>query len=216
MKLYSYFRSSAAYRVRIALNLKSLQAEVIPVHLLKNGGEQHSAEYRQINPSELVPAWVEDATQGGFTLTQSLSILEYLEEKHPETALLPQDIEQRALIRAFSQSIACDIHPLNNLRVLQYLSGTLAVSDEQKTAWYRHWVETGFTGLEAQLKNSNGKFSFGETVTFADCCLVPQVYNALGFNIDLAAYPKIAAIYQYCNTLPAFQNAAPEAQADAA
>lgn len=216
MKLYSYFRSSAAYRVRIALNLKSLEAEVIPVHLLKNGGEQHSAEYRQINPSELVPAWVEDTHEGGFILTQSLSILEYLEEKHPETALLPQNIEQRALIRAFSQSIACDIHPLNNLRVLQYLSHILTVSDEQKSAWYKHWVETGFAGLETQLKNSNGKFCFGKTATFADCCLVPQVYNALRFNIDLAAYPKIAAIYQHCNTLPAFQNAAPEAQADAA
>ena len=216
MKLYSYFRSSAAYRVRIALNLKSLETEVIPVHLLKNGGEQHSAEYRQINPSELVPAWVEDAHEGGFILTQSLSILEYLEEQHPETALLPQDIEQRALIRAFSQSIACDIHPLNNLRVLQYLSHVLTVSDEQKSTWYKHWVETGFAGLEVQLKDSNGKFCFGETATFADCCLVPQVYNALRFNIDLAAYPKIAAIYQHCNTLPAFQNAAPEAQADAA
>lgn len=216
MKLYSYFRSSAAYRVRIALNLKGLEAEVVPVHLVKNGGEQHSAEYRLINPSELLPALVEDASEGGFTLSQSLSILEYLEEKHQEIALLPQNIEQRALIRAFSQNIACDIHPLNNLRVLQYLSGTLKVSDEQKSAWYKHWIEVGFNGLEAQLKDSNGKFCFGETATFADCCLVPQVYNALRFNIDLAAYPKIAAIYQYCNTLAAFQNAAPEAQADAA
>ena len=216
MKLYSYFRSSAAYRVRIALNLKGLQAEVVPVHLVKNGGEQHSAEYRQINPSELLPALVEDAHQGGFTLTQSFSILEYLEEKHPDIALLPQNVEQRALIRAFSQSIACDIHPLNNLRVLHYLSDTLTVSDEQKSAWYAHWIEVGFNGLEAQLKDSNGKFCFGETATFADCCLVPQVYNALRFNIDLAAYPKITAIYQHCNTLPAFQNAAPEAQDDAA
>lgn len=216
MKLYSYFRSSAAYRVRIALNLKGLQAEVVPVHLVKNGGEQHSAEYRQINPSELLPALVEDTHQGSFTLTQSFSILEYLEEKHPDTALLPQNVEQRALIRAFSQSIACDIHPLNNLRVLHYLSDTLTVSDEQKSAWYAHWIEVGFNGLEAQLKDSNGKFCFGETATFADCCLVPQVYNALRFNIDLAAYPKITAIYQHCNTLPAFQNAAPEAQADAA
>mgnify|MGYP001586820779 CR=1 FL=1 len=216
MKLYSYFRSSAAYRVRIALNLKGLEAEVIPVHLVKNGGEQHSAEYRQINPSELLPTLVEDASEGGFTLSQSLSILEYLEEKYPKTALLPQNIEQRALIRAFSQSIACDIHPLNNLRVLQYLSSTLMLSDEQKFAWYKHWVEVGFNGLEAQLKDSNYKFCFGETATFADCCLVPQVYNALRFNIDLTAYPKITAIYQYCNTLSAFQNAAPEAQADAA
>lgn len=216
MKLYSYFRSSAAYRIRIALNLKGLEAEVIPVHLVKNGGEQHSAEYRLINPSELIPTWMEDETEGGFTLTQSLSILEYLEEKHPEIALLSQNIEQRALIRAFSQNIASDIHPLNNLRVLQYLSGTLKVSDEQKSDWYQHWIDIGFNGLEAQLKDSNGKYCFGETATFADCCLVPQVYNALRFNIDLAAYPKISAIYQYCNTLPAFQNAAPEAQADAA
>lgn len=216
MKLYSYFRSSAAYRVRIALNLKGLDPEYIPVHLVKNGGEQHSPEYRQINPTELIPAWIEKNIQDDFTLTQSLSILEYLEEKYPDVALLPQDFQQRALIRAVSQSIACDIHPLNNLRVLQYLSNTLAISDEQKTTWYRHWIETGFKALEIQLKNSNGQFCFGETASFADCCLIPQVYNALRFKIDLALYPKIQAIYQHCNTLSAFQNAAPEAQADAA
>ena len=142
--------------------------------------------------------------------------LEYLEEKYPDVALLPQDFQQRALIRAVSQSIACDIHPLNNLRVLQYLSNTLAISDEQKTTWYRHWIETGFKALEIQLKNSNGQFCFGETASFADCCLIPQVYNALRFKIDLALYPKIQAIYQHCNTLSAFQNAAPETQADAA
>jgi len=138
VKLYSYFRSSAAYRVRITLNLKKLEAEVIPIHLLKNGGEQHSAAYRQINPSGLVPALAEADAEQGFALTQSLSILEYLDEKFTDTALLPKDIRQRALIRAFSQSIACDIHPLNNLRVLQYLSATLEVSDEQKAAWYAH------------------------------------------------------------------------------
>lgn len=216
MKLYSYFRSSAAYRVRIALNLKKLEADIIPIHLLKNGGEQHSAAYRQINPSELVPALLEANAEQGFTLTQSLSILEYLDEKFTDTALLPKDIQQRALIRAFSQSIACDIHPLNNLRVLQYLSAALEVSDKQKTAWYTHWVEVGFTGLEAQLKHSNGQFCFGNSASFADCCLIPQVYNALRFNIDLSAYPKIQSIYTHCNTLSTFQNAAPEAQADAA
>ncbi|MBL8322084.1 MAG: maleylacetoacetate isomerase [Acinetobacter sp.] len=216
MKLYSYFRSSAAYRVRIALNLKKLEADVIPIHLLKNGGEQYSAAYRQINPSGLVPALLEADAEQGFTLTQSLSILEYLDEKFTDTALLPKDIRQRALIRAFSQSIACDIHPLNNLRVLQYLSAALEVSDEQKAAWYAHWVEAGFAGLEAQLENSNGQFCFGSSPSFADCCLIPQVYNALRFNIDLSAYPKIQSIYAHCNTLSAFQNAAPEAQADAA
>ena len=153
MKLYSYFRSSAAYRVRIALNLKGLDPEYISVHLVKNGGEQHSPEYRQINPTELIPAWIEKNIPDEFTLTQSLSILEYLEEKYPDVALLPQDFQQRALIRAVSQSIACDIHPLNNLRVLQYLSNTLAISDEQKTTWYRHSIETGFKALEIQLKN---------------------------------------------------------------
>lgn len=211
MKLYGYFRSSAAYRVRIALNLKALDADLIPIHLVKNGGEQHSEAYRQINPSELVPAWVED----DFTLTQSLSILEYLQEKYPENALLPQDLQQRALIRAFSQSIACDIHPINNLRVLQYLTGTLNISDEAKTEWYKHWVLLGFQALEAQLGQSNGKFCFGDAPSFADCCLIPQVYNAKRFHLDLSAFPKIEAIYQHCNSLSAFQQAAPEAQTDA-
>ncbi len=212
MQLYTYFRSSAAYRVRIALNLKGLNAELIPVHLVNNGGEQHSDAYKAVNPSELVPSWIED----DFKLGQSLSILEYLEEQHPDLALLPQDAQQRALVRAFSLAIACDIHPLNNLRVLQYLTGTLQVTDEQKTTWYKHWVETGFKALEALLADSNGKFCFGEQVTIADCCLIPQVYNALRFNIDLSVYPKITSIYQHCNTLVAFQNAVPEAQQEAA
>lgn len=212
MKLYTYFRSSAAYRVRIALNLKGLVAEQVPVHLVNNGGEQHNEAYRQVNPSELVPT----LTEGDFALGQSLSIIEYLDEKHIDTALLPQDLQQRAQVRAFSLSIACDIHPVNNLRVLQYLAGTLQVTDEQKSAWYKHWVITGFAALEAQLAQSNGKFCFGEQATLADCCLIPQVYNAKRFNIDLSAYPKIESIYAHCNTLTAFQNAAPEAQAEAA
>ena len=171
MKLYTYFRSSAAYRVRIALNLKELKAEHIPVHLVNNGGEQHSETFRRVNPGELVPALIED----DFTLTQSLSMIEYLEEKFPETPLLPKNLQQRALIRAFSLNIACDIHPLNNLRVLQYLSKTLNASDEQKTEWYRHWVITGLKALEAQLTHSNGQFCFGNQPSLADCCLIPQV-----------------------------------------
>lgn len=211
MKLYSYFRSSAAYRVRIALNLKGLDADIQSVHLVKNGGEQHLAAYHEIHPSGLVPAWVED----DFTLTQSLAILEYLEEKYPVPALLPQDLQQRGWIRAFAQSIACDLHPLNNLRVLQYLTGTLHISDDAKTEWYKHWLILGFQSLEAQLIHSQGKFCFGDRPSFADCCLIPQVYNAKRFNIDLTDFPKIIAIEQHCNTLPAFQKAAPEAQADA-
>lgn len=212
MKLYTYFRSSAAYRVRIALNLKGLTVEQVPVHLINNGGEQHSSQYRQINPNELVPALAD----GNFVLSQSLSILEYLEESFPEIALLPQNLQQRALIRAFSLNIACDMHPLNNLRVLQYLSNTLQVSDEQKNQWYKNWIITGFRSLETQLEDSNGKFCFGDQPTFADCCLIPQIYNALRFNIELLAYPKIQSIYNHCNTLQAFQKAAPEMQPDAA
>ncbi|WP_298144275.1 maleylacetoacetate isomerase [uncultured Acinetobacter sp.] len=211
MKLYTYFRSSAAYRVRIALNLKGLEAEQVPVHLVNNGGEQHSETYRQVNPSELVPT----LTEGDFALGQSLSIIEYLDEKYTDTALLPQDLQQRAQVRAFSLSIACDIHPVNNLRVLQYLAGTLQVTDEQKNAWYKHWVEVGFNTLEALLTQSNGQYCFGEQATLADCCLIPQVYNALRFNVDLSAYPKIQSIYAHCNTLKAFQQAAPEAQPEA-
>ena len=212
MKLYTYFRSSAAYRVRIALNLKGLACEQIAVHLTHEGGEQHSEVYRQINPSELVPTLID----AEFTLNQSLSILEYLDEKFPAMPLLPQDLQQRARIRALSLSIACDIHPLNNLRVLQYLTESLHLTDEQKKQWYRNWVITGFKALEAQLEHSNGQFCFGQQPTMADCCLIPQVYNALRFDIDLSAYPKIQSIYQHCNTLAAFQKAAPDMQPDAA
>ena len=211
MKLYSYFRSSAAYRVRIALNLKGLPAEIVPVHLVKNGCEQFCADYRQPNSSELVPTLIDDT----FALSQSLSILEYLDEKYPEPALLPKQIQQRALIRAFSQNIACDIHPLNNLRVLQYLQNVFALSEGEKSTWYKHWIELGMRSLEAQLTESNGQFCFGEQATFADCCLIPQVYNAKRFNIDVSAFPKIESIYQHCMTLDAFQQAAPEAQIDA-
>lgn len=210
MKLYSYFRSSAAFRVRIALNLKGLSYDTQAVHLLKQGGEQHSAEYVAINPSELVPTLLDQQ----YVLTQSLSILEYLEEAYPKTALLPQNLQQRAQIRAFAQHIACEIHPLNNLRVLQYLEQTLAVSNTEKTAWYQHWIKLGFHSLEQQLQQSNGQYCFGEQASFADCCLIPQVYNAKRFQIDLTEYPKIQSIYTHCMQLAAFQQAAPEQQAD--
>ncbi|USA45096.1 maleylacetoacetate isomerase [Acinetobacter sp. C26M] len=208
MKLYSYFRSSAAYRVRIALNLKALPYETEAVHLVKN--EQQLASYRTLNPSQLVPTLL-DQDQ---TFTQSLSILEYLEERYPAKALLPKDLIERAKVRAFAQSITCDIHPINNLRVLKYLQNDLAISNEQKTLWYRHWILEGFHSLEMQLQHSNGQFCFGSQPTFADCCLIPQVYNAKRFKIDLSAFPKIESIYQHCLTLPAFLNATPEQQPD--
>jgi len=208
MKLYSYFRSSAAYRVRIALNLKALPYETEAVHLVKN--EQQLASYRALNSSQLVPTLL-DQDQ---TFTQSLSILEYLEERYPAKALLPKDLVERAKVHAFAQSIACDIHPINNLRVLKYLQNDLAISNEQKTLWYRHWILEGFHSLEMQLQHSNGQFCFGSQPTFADCCLIPQVYNAKRFKIDLSAFPKIESIYQHCLTLPAFLNATPEQQPD--
>ncbi|MCH7304164.1 maleylacetoacetate isomerase [Acinetobacter sp. NIPH 1869] len=208
MKLYSYFRSSAAYRVRIALNLKALPYETEAVHLVKN--EQQLASYRALNPSQLVPTLLDQDQP----LTQSLSILEYLEERYPAKALLPKDLIERAKVRAFAQSIACDIHPINNLRVLKYLQNDLAISNEQKTLWYRHWILEGFHSLEMQLQHSNGQFCFGSQPTFADCCLIPQVYNAKRFKIDLSAFPKIESIYQHCLTLPAFLNATPEQQPD--
>lgn len=208
MKLYSYFRSSAAYRVRIALNLKEITYETQPVHLVKN--EQQQEQYVALNPSQLVPTLI-DQDQA---LSQSLSILEYLEEQYPVSPLLPKDSIERAKVRAFAQVIACDIHPLDNLRVLKYLKNDLAVSDEQKNQWYQHWIIEGFKSLEKQLQHSNGHFCFGTQATIADCCLIPQVYNAKRFKIDLSAFPKIESIYQHCLTLPAFLHAAPEQQPD--
>jgi len=211
MQLYSYFRSSAAYRVRIALNIKGIDYSIIPVHLLKNGGEQHGAVYRQINASELVPTWVDDSV----TLGQSMSILEYLEERYSSPALLPFDYAERAQVRSFAQAICCDIHPLNNLRVLKYLVDEVGMDVKQKQQWYQHWVEQGFQSLETQLTQSNGQFCFGQQPSFADCCLIPQVYNALRFDINLSKFSKIQSIYQHCMTIPAFIQAAPEQQVDA-
>lgn len=213
MKLYTYFRSSAAYRVRIALNLKGLPYEAVPVHLLRNGGEQRQADYLALNPAGLVPA-LED---GGALLTQSLAIIEYLDETHPQPPLLPGDALGRACIRALAQAIACDIHPINNLRVLQYLSRELGASEEQKTAWYRHWVEEGLAAVEAMLAQAprSGRFCFGDTPTLADICLVPQVFNAQRFKCNTAHIPTVLRIAEACEALEAFRLAAPANQPDA-
>ena len=213
-KLYTYFRSSAAYRVRIALALKGVAHEAIRVHLARNGGEQHSPAYRDKNPQGLVPAFELDE---GTVLTQSLAIIEYLDETQPGPALLPADAVGRARVRAIAQGIACDIHPINNLRVLQYLGGQLGATQEQKDAWYHHWIATGLQGLEAMLAGhpDTDRFCHGDTPTLADCCVVPQLFNARRFNCPLDAYPTLLRIDAACAELPAFQQAAPGAQADA-
>ncbi|SDM41375.1 maleylacetoacetate isomerase [Oryzisolibacter propanilivorax] len=215
-KLYSYFRSSAAYRVRIALALKGLPYETVPVHLLRDGGEQHGAAYRAANPQALVPAL--QTEDGGPLLTQSLAIIEYLDEAHGGPPLLPAAPLARARVRALAQAVACDLHPLNNLRVLRYLKRDLGVSDEQKNAWYAHWVALGLGAVEQMLAGSpdTGRFCHGEAPGLADCCLVPQIYNAQRFGCPLDAYPTIGRIVAACNALPAFQQAAPERQPDAA
>ncbi len=212
MKLYTYFRSSAAYRVRIALNLKGLPYEAVPVHLVRHGGEQLADEYRAVNPSALVPSLQDD----GATITQSMAIIEYLEETHPAIPLLPSAPLERARVRELAQMVACDIHPLDNLRVLRYLVRTLGVGDDAKNDWYRHWIREGFAALEAQLaRGPAGRFCHGDAPTIADCFLVPQVYNAQRFDIDLAAWPRIVAINDACAQLPAFVAAHPAQQPDA-
>ncbi len=211
MKLYSYHRSSAAYRVRIALNLKGLPYEYLPVNLRQ--GEQRAAPFRAINAQELVPVLCDD--RGAFT--QSLAILEYLEERYPEPALLPHAPEARARVRAIALAIACDIHPLDNLRVLQYLTGTLGASEEAKNNWYRHWIELGLSALEAQLASdpATGPFCHGALPTFADICLIPQLANARRVPLPLDAYPTLLGIEAACAALPAFAAAAPPRQPDA-
>ncbi|HTT00578.1 MAG TPA: maleylacetoacetate isomerase [Steroidobacteraceae bacterium] len=212
LQLYTYFRSSAAYRVRIALNLKSLSFEAVPVHLLRGGGEQHDAAFVARSPAHLIPV----LRDGALTLTQSLAIIEYLEETHPEPALLPRSPAQRAQVRAIALGIACDIHPLNNLRVIKYLEKTLAASPEQRTAWSRHWIEAGFAAIERLLeKAGTERFCFGDAPSLADCCLVPQVFNAKRIGCALDSYPRIVRIYEHCARLPPFERAAPGAQSDA-
>ena len=213
MKLYSYFRSSAAFRVRIALNLKGVPYQVVPVHLLKGGGEQFGEAYVRTNPLSLIPA-LED---GGQVLTQSLAIIEYLDERYPEPPLLPADPLSRAYVRAVALSIACDIHPLNNLRVLRYLVRELGVSDEKKDFWYRHWVELGLGQLDRVVMSGgrSGRYTFGDQVTIADLAIVPQIFNARRFGCDLAKAPTLNAIADRCIQLDAFANAQPSAQPDA-
>ena len=215
MKLYGYWRSSAAYRVRIALNLKGISAEQLSVHLVRDGGEQHKAAYTALNPLELVPTLTLDDELDMDALSQSLAIIEYLDEIHPQTPLLPASALERAHVRAMALTVACEIHPLNNLRVLQYLTQTLGVDEAAKNTWYHHWVVSGFAALEALLIRHSGRYCFGDTVTLADLCLVPQVYNAQRFNVDLTPYPNIMRVWAECNQLEAFDDAAPERQADA-
>lgn len=213
IKLFSYFRSSAAYRVRIALGLKGVTYQYETVHLVRNGGEQHSQEYEKLNPLKLVPTLVD----GEHVLTQSMAIIEYLDEKYnSKHSLLPSDLKLRSYVRSLSQMISCDIHPINNLRVLNYLKSKLIVDEEERNAWYAHWIKLGFDAFEEQLAKTAGKFCVGDQPTMADCCLVPQVYNALRFKVSLDDYPKIREIYQNCMQLDAFQQAIPENQPDAA
>lgn len=210
IKLYDYFRSSASFRVRIALNLKELPYTPMEIHLVKEGGQHLQTDYAAINPQKLVPTLLDaDETTA---LTQSLAIIEYLEEQYPTPALLPHDPLLRAQIRAFAQHIACDIHPLNNLRVLQYLTGTLQISESQKMAWYFHWLQQGFTALETLLakQSTSHPFCFGKTPTLADICLIPQVYNARRFEFPMHEYPRLSAVNAHCLTHAAFTRALPE------
>ncbi len=210
--LYTYYRSSAAYRVRIALNLKGLDHTLVPVHLLRGGGEQFAPDYRALNPQSRVPTLVD----GERVLTQSLAIVEYLDETYPGARLMPADALGRARVRAMAQLIACDIHPLGNLAVLRYLTD-IGLSEETRQAWTCHWIARGLHSLEALLVGSGAseKFCYGETPTLADCCLVPQLFNARRFGCALDEYPRLLRIEAHCQALPAFEKAAPQHQPDA-
>ena len=211
MKLYGYFRSSASYRVRIALSLKGLGYDLQPVHLRRN--EQRAPEFLERNPQGLVPALEHDDA----VLAQSLAIIEYLEERFPEPPLLPASPADRARVRALAQIVACDIHPINNLRVLQYLENELALDDGARTAWARRWIDDGFAAMEAMLGDDprTGDHCFGNQPTLADICLVPQVFNSQRFGVDMTRYPTLARIHENCMRLPAFADQAPERQPDA-
>lgn len=211
--LYGYWRSSAAYRVRIALNLKGLAYEGRPVHLVRDGGEQHQSDYRALNPQELVPSLVD----GGQVFTQSMAIMEYLDETRPEPPLLPRDAAGRARVRALAQLLACDVHPIGNLRVLQYLGSEFHADDAVRGSWSRHWIGEGFRALETMLAGgtATGRFCHGDAPTMADACLVPQFYNAVRWKLPLESYPTIRRIVEACQALDAFVRAAPEAQPDA-
>jgi maleylacetoacetate isomerase/maleylpyruvate isomerase len=210
MKLYNYFRSSASFRVRIALALKSLPYDYVPVHLVK--GEHKAEKYAKVSASGLVPTLELD---DGQLLSQSMAIIEYLDETHPQPALLPGDAVARARVRALAQLVACEIHPLNNLRVLKYLVRELKVEEEAKNAWYRHWVRDGLDKYEHELQRlPAGRYSFGDTPTLADCCLVPQVFNGQRFNCDFSGLPRTMAAFEACMQHPAFQQAQPSACPD--
>ncbi len=208
MKLYTYFRSSAAFRVRIALNLKGLAYQPLFVHLAK--GEHRQPQYAAVNPQALLPTLVLD---DGARLTQSLAIIEYLEEKHPQPALLPKDALGRARVRSLANLVASEIHPLNNLRTLQHLRRALGQTDDQVNAWYRHWVADGLAKLEADLRDE--RFCHGDSPTLADCCLVPQIFNAQRYQCDLAPYPRTMRVFGQCMKLDAFERAQPAKQPDA-
>lgn len=209
--LYGYWRSSAAYRVRIALNLKGIEYQQTSIHLVKDGGEQHSEAFKELNPSELVPVLVD----GGVRLNQSLAIIDYLDEHYPDVLMVPKESDTRYLVKALAQDIAVDIHPLNNLRVLQFLSSQGGFSDDMKNQWYRHWIEVGFQSLEKKLELISGKYCVGDKITLVDVCLVPQVYNAERFDVDLSPFPIIRKVTASLRAMPAFSQAAPEAQPDA-
>lgn len=211
-QFYTYWRSSAAYRVRIVLNIKKLTAEHIPVHLVKNGGEQHSDTYKRVNPQGLVPALVD----GDFTIGQSIAIMEYLEEVHPQYRILPEEAKARARVRDIALAVACDIHPIQNLRVRQYVAKEYNVGEEGAQDWVRHWMAIGFEGIEAKVANENetGKLCHGDTPSLADICLIPQMANARGMRLDLSPYPTLTRIDEYARSLLPFIDAAPENQPD--
>jgi maleylacetoacetate isomerase len=213
LRLFSYWRSSAAYRVRIGLNLKGLKYDIAPVHLLRDGGDQHRPEFRTTNPQGLIPV----LEHGQRMLRQSMAILEYLDEVWPESPLLPATARDRQRVRALAQLVACDVHPLNNLRVLQYFEREWHVPQPERDEWVRHWICEGLDAFEAMLADhpSTGDFCDGTTPTIADCCLIPQLYNARRFGIDLSRFTTIQRIEQACLALPAFDAARPERQPDA-
>ena len=212
LKLYTYSRSSASYRVRIALNVKGLPWKPEYVHLIRDGGQEKLPAYRNINPQQLVPSF----TSNGDVITQSLAIIEYLDEVHPQPALLPSEPMDRAYVRSLAYAIACDIHPLNNLRVLKYLEDQLGTEKKKRDEWYCHWIKEGFSAIEQRLirDGRHKAFCLGDVVSLADLCLIPQVYNARRFHCDMAAFPVIDCIYKNCMELAAFKHASPEEQGD--
>lgn len=214
LQLHGYWRSSASYRVRIALHLKQLAFDYIPVHLVKDGGQQKAEPYTRINPSMLVPTFIDDDED--VVLNQSMAILEYLDDKYPDSPqLLPSHSLDKARVRALAQDVACDIQPITNLRILETLKSDFNASAEDVKAWNQKWITTGFDALEKRLQTRSGQYSYGYDVTLADVCLIPQVYNAIRFEVDMSVYPLISKIWENCNKLDAFKKAAPENQVDA-